>query len=147
MNEDYFKLKREQLVFHMQSIGALQSENLKQAFLNVKRELFVPEHLKQVSCPYGPRMVWHRLNLPVPPHRVQVTFSKSQLLGLLMLSSYPVNKVADKCHCSNQNKVCKVIPESFHDFLQNSRRCVNLAFILIIVDNENIVSTPVKTFV
>jgi protein-L-isoaspartate(D-aspartate) O-methyltransferase len=47
--EESFKLKREQLVYHMQGIGALKAQNLKQAFLAVKRELFLPEQLQNAA--------------------------------------------------------------------------------------------------
>lgn len=45
--EEFFKQKREHLVFYMQSTLALKTESVKKAFLAVKRELFMPGHLKE----------------------------------------------------------------------------------------------------
>ncbi len=47
MNDDFFRLRREQLVQYMLASGAIKSDSVKNAFLNVKRETFMPSHLQQ----------------------------------------------------------------------------------------------------
>jgi protein-L-isoaspartate(D-aspartate) O-methyltransferase len=44
--EEEFKKKREQLVFFMESSGALKTPSIKKAFLETERELFLPEELR-----------------------------------------------------------------------------------------------------
>ncbi len=41
-----FELERKKLVFHLKDIGAIESKNLEQAFLNVKREEFFDKAMK-----------------------------------------------------------------------------------------------------
>ncbi len=45
--DDFFRLRREQLVQYMLASGAIKSASVKSAFLNVKRETFMPSHLQQ----------------------------------------------------------------------------------------------------
>ena len=47
MKHEFFKAKREQLVQQMVDRGAVKSESVRRAFLNVKRELFVRESDKE----------------------------------------------------------------------------------------------------
>jgi len=47
--DDFFRLRREQLVQYMLASGAIKSESVKQAFLAVKRESFMPAHLQSAA--------------------------------------------------------------------------------------------------
>lgn len=46
-SNDFFRLQREQLVQYLISSQAVKSESIRKAFLNVKRELFMPEGARQ----------------------------------------------------------------------------------------------------
>ena len=46
---DFFRLRREQLVQYMLTTGAIKSTSVKNAFLNVKRENFMPVHLQNAA--------------------------------------------------------------------------------------------------
>jgi len=47
--DDFFRMKREQLVQYMLASGAIKSASVKNAFLNVKRENFMPAHLQSAA--------------------------------------------------------------------------------------------------
>ncbi|MBI2529832.1 MAG: protein-L-isoaspartate O-methyltransferase [Candidatus Diapherotrites archaeon] len=47
--DDFFRLRREQLVQYMLASGAIKSDSVKNAFLNVKRENFMPAHLQSAA--------------------------------------------------------------------------------------------------
>ncbi|MBU1120948.1 MAG: protein-L-isoaspartate(D-aspartate) O-methyltransferase [archaeon] len=47
MKEDAFTEKRKQLVYFMKASGAIESIELENAFLKLKREVFFPQHMKE----------------------------------------------------------------------------------------------------
>lgn len=49
MKNDIFETKRKQLVQQLISMGVIQSTEVEKAFLEVKRELFFPQNLKQFA--------------------------------------------------------------------------------------------------